>query len=82
MALRKETIHLGAPKVCPECKTKAKLTTLKGIEGYYVGSTCLCGIYTRETIYTDIHTAAQMLEDYLAGKIFEGLRTTKLQEML
>ena len=50
MVLPLETIHRGAPNICPDCKTKLKMEVMKTC-AYYVGTQCKCGPYSRETEY-------------------------------
>lgn len=54
-----ETIRSGAPEFCPECETRAKLGVYKSAAGYYIGTHCECGPYTRESYdyYPDRPTA-------------------------
>lgn len=46
-----ETISSGASRICPECK----VTTVQGVHqsgaGFYVGTYCECGPYSRESEY-------------------------------
>ncbi len=49
MALPGETIGLGASPTCPECGFTPKLEVLRSNAGYYIGTQCLCGPYTRES---------------------------------
>lgn len=51
MALPKETIHLGAPSTCPDCGTKLREEVLQSGGGYYIGTRCKCGPYSRESRY-------------------------------
>lgn len=46
-----ETIHSGASDTCPECKIKVKLEVLLSPAGYYIGTRCNCGPYSRESHY-------------------------------
>jgi hypothetical protein len=36
---------------CPDCQTVMKLEVLLSNAGYYLGRTCECGPYSRESIY-------------------------------
>ena len=52
MVMRGETILTGAPDVCPECYISVKpFKVLRSNAGYYIGTTCNCGNYTRESGY-------------------------------
>jgi hypothetical protein len=46
-----ETILSGASPVCPDCQKKLEFQVLKSAAGYYIGTACCCGPYTRETEY-------------------------------
>lgn len=48
-----ETIATGASSRCSECNTEVVLHVCKSAAGYYVGTTCECGPYSRESIYYD-----------------------------
>ena len=60
MALEGETIHLGAPAICPECKTILKEEVLLSRAGYYIGTRCKCGPYSRESHYYETMTEATL----------------------
>lgn len=36
---------------CPDCKKILKLEVLRSNAGYYVGTKCDCGPYSRDSIY-------------------------------
>ena len=46
-----ETLLNGAPKTCSSCKREVELEVCRSGAGYYVGSHCNCGPYTRESEY-------------------------------
>ena len=46
-----ETIRTGASPVCEDCKVELKMQILKSNAGYYVGTACQCGPYSRESGY-------------------------------
>jgi len=46
-----ETILSGAPDVCNDCNAKLNMEVLRSPAGYYIGSMCRCGPYSRETGY-------------------------------
>ena len=49
--LNGETIASGAPYKCEDCGVVLKLKVLKSNAGYYIGSQCECGPYSRESHY-------------------------------
>lgn len=49
--LKGETITSGEPSACPDCGTKLVLEVLSSNAGYYLGTRCNCGPYSRETGY-------------------------------
>lgn len=51
MALQGETIGLGAPNVCPDCDVKLEEMVLKSAAGFYIGTQCNCGPYSRESLH-------------------------------
>lgn len=46
-----ETIENGANNTCPDCNTKLVFEVLKSNAGYYIGTQCTCGPYSRESLY-------------------------------
>ena len=50
MVLQGETISTGAPETCPDCSTKVKLGVYRSAAGYYIGTYCKCGPYSRESL--------------------------------
>lgn len=63
MALEGETLATGAPWICPECGVHVKLQVCHSAAGYYVGSMCNCGPYSRESgYYRDKKDAEHALE--------------------
>lgn len=46
-----ETIASGAPETCPDCKVTPSLKVLRSHAGYYIGTFCNCGPYSREPEY-------------------------------
>ena len=52
-----ETILSDAPDTCPDCKQKLKFQVCQSNAGYYIGTQCCCGPYSRETGYFDKETA-------------------------
>jgi hypothetical protein len=53
-----ETILSGAPDICPDCDTYCAFQILESGAGYYIGTTCKCGPYSRESIYLKSRAAA------------------------
>lgn len=52
MALPGETLSTGAPMTCPDCgKDVSLLRVLHSAAGYYIGTRCDCGPYSRESGY-------------------------------
>jgi len=51
MVLPGETIATGASDQCPDCKLKLVLQVLHSPAGYYIGTWCHCGPYSRESGY-------------------------------
>lgn len=58
-----ETIASGAAQTCPECNTEPSLRVCKSAAGYYVGTICECGPYSRESIYYDRWDVAKQALD-------------------
>jgi hypothetical protein len=54
-----ETIHSGAPRVCSICKIKLKLEVLYSPAGYYIGTQCNCGPYSRESHYYETRESVE-----------------------
>ena len=46
-----ETIASGAASTCPDCGVKLELQVLCSAAGYYIGTECCCGPYSRESGY-------------------------------
>jgi hypothetical protein len=59
MAMPGETIATGAPSTCPDCKTSMKLQVLMSGAGFYIGTQCECGPYSRESRYYPDRATAQ-----------------------
>lgn len=54
-----ETILTGAPDTCRDCGVELKLEVLRSAAGYYIGTQCDCGPYSRESGYYMTRDAAQ-----------------------
>lgn len=63
MVMNGETIRNGAPSVCPECATELALEVHLSGGGYYVGTWCQCGPYSRESEYYSTREQAQSALD-------------------
>lgn len=61
MALPGETGHIG--KSCPDCKQPLYLEILQSGAGFYIGTRCDCGPYSRESGYYPSREAAQKALD-------------------
>ena len=44
-----ETILTGAPSTCRHCHKKLVFEVLESAAGFYIGTACDCGPYTRES---------------------------------
>lgn len=54
-----ETILSGAPATCSDCGLTPKLEVLRSAAGFYIGTRCNCGPYSRESgYYPDSESAA------------------------
>lgn len=51
MTLIRETLASGAPKTCPDCGITVSPEVLSSAAGWYIGTRCGCGPYTRESGY-------------------------------
>lgn len=51
MAIQGETLALGAPQTCHTCAVTVRPQVLSSAAGWYVGTRCDCGPYTRESGY-------------------------------
>lgn len=57
------TIRSGVDPTCPECGITPKLQVLSSAAGYYIGTWCDCGPYSRESDYYRTRQAAQSALD-------------------
>ena len=46
-----ETLLSGAPKTCSDCGIMPRLQVCRSGAGYYIGTYCDCGPYSRESGY-------------------------------
>jgi hypothetical protein len=69
MTLPGETIATGAPDTCRECGVKPDLQVLRSAAGYYIGTFCNCGPYSRESgYYPNAETAQAALDSGKFGR--------------
>ena len=54
-----EAIHSGAPTSCPECGVRVELDVYLSAAGFYIGTYCGCGPYSRESGYYPSEQAAR-----------------------
>jgi hypothetical protein len=67
MTLSGETLRTGAPATCGDCGVTPALEILRSPAGYYIGTECACGPYTRETGYYKLEKDATLaLDDWKA----------------
>ena len=57
--LKDETLSSGAPRTCPDCGVTPELEVLKSAAGYYIGTQCDCGPYSRESLYYPLKAIAE-----------------------
>ena len=70
-----ETILSGAPNTCPDCKQELPFRVLKSHAGFYIGTACCCGPYSRETDYYETRELAEHdLATFLGGEILPTVR--------
>jgi hypothetical protein len=63
MALPGETIRSGADPTCEDCGVTVTLQVCSSNAGYYLGTWCNCGPYSRESDYYPTREAAQLALD-------------------
>jgi len=63
-----ETIASGASPTCPECGVSVRMGIYHSPAGYYIGTYCNCGPYSRETGYYPTREKAQEVFDNLQPK--------------
>ena len=54
-----ETLLSGAPAECPDCKKHVRLGYMQSAAGWYYGSWCNCGPYSRESEYYPTYQAVK-----------------------
>ena len=58
-----ETIATGAAATCTDCGTTPKLQVLSSRAGWYIGTQCECGQYSRESDYYRSEAVAKLALD-------------------
>lgn len=62
-----ETIGRGAPNTCPTCKAEVTLKVLRSNAGFFIGTECNCGVYSRESVYFETREETEeLLADWLS----------------
>lgn len=78
MALPGETILLGARGTCPDCGVTPVMNCYQSFAGWYVGTYCDCGPYSRETEYFATREEAEHeLESIVSTGDGPHVRTTE-----
>lgn len=61
-----ETITSGGADTCTDCGITPKLGVYVSGAGYYIGTYCNCGPYSRESGYYRTHAAAEAdMDDFI-----------------
>jgi hypothetical protein len=68
VVLQGETLSSGGKPICDECKKEVQLQVCKSFAGYYIGTYCDCGPYSRES---DYYPTKEVAEKWLALGGFE-----------
>jgi len=69
MTLPGETIATGAPSTCSDCGVDLELSVCMSNAGYYIGTMCHCGPYSRESgYYPDFESAEKALKSGEFGR--------------
>lgn len=59
MTMHAETIATGAESRCEDCGRMPRVDVYRSSAGFYVGTFCNCGPYSRESGYYPTHEGAQ-----------------------
>src|SRR4051794_15609718 len=59
MALPGETVYSGAPAICEDCGVELVPRVCRSGAGFYIGSQCQCGPYSRESGYLASRAGAE-----------------------
>lgn len=72
-----ETIASGANPTCGDCKFTPKLQVYSspGGAGFYLGTYCLCGPYSRESEYFKTREDAELALEQWRNGLPVGIRT-------
>lgn len=62
---------------CPDCGVKLIPSVCHSFAGYYIGTYCNCGPYSRETDYFGNDEAARKAAEYCLKVNFRGMDRTK-----
>lgn len=54
-----ETLFSGGPTTCPDCSVMPELKVHRSNAGFYIGTWCNCGPYSRESGYYDTRDEAE-----------------------
>lgn len=57
--LKNETLGKNHNRTCIQCEQKLENEVLMSAAGYYIGTSCLCGPYSRESGYYRSYQDAQ-----------------------
>lgn len=69
-----ETLGTGAPKNCPDCNVRLEPKVMSSAAGYYIGTGCDCGPFSRESgYYKKFGDAEKDLKGLIYGRP-EGFR--------
>ena len=60
MTLPGETIATGASRTCTDCNIVLKNEVCRSAAGYYIGTMCDCGPYSRESGYYPSRESAEI----------------------
>lgn len=63
MVLPGETIATGGPTTCSDCNATPELQVCSSPAGFYIGTYCACGPYSRESEYFKTHEQAKKALD-------------------
>jgi len=68
-----ETLATGADNPCPDCGKLMELEVLFSGGGYYIGTQCNCGPYSRESVYIrKLEDAREILKDWNVAQFEYG----------
>lgn len=70
-----ETVLSSGTKTCRDCESPLPLTVLMSAAGYYIGTACNCGPYSRESGYFPSHGEALSALNTLLDSMVDGSPT-------